>query len=305
MKVECPSCAGGATKIGIIPSSNRFAGQVMESLHPAASLYRCDVCHLSFRAPRLSKEAMDLLYARAGSDVWQSTPDERTDWQLVLSYLRKSMRPGDILDIGCYDGTFLASVGAPWRTFGVEINKAASEAARSKGIDVLDCDVADLGRITTQFDAVVAFDVVEHVDDPFALLSNMTKLCKTGGIVVLSSGDSDALSWRFMGSAYWYCTIPEHVSFINRRWAVDSAQRLGLDVAVLQRFSHTGRAGWLSRFSDVIKNVVYKMFPAAFALLRRYGFGDLDVRQHPEMARYPPFWLSARDHLLIVFRKRS
>jgi SAM-dependent methyltransferase len=305
MKAECPSCAGGATKIGVIHSSNRFAGQVMESLHPAASLYRCEVCHLSFRAPRLSKEAMDRLYARAGSDVWQSTPGERTDWQLVLSYLRENIQPGAILDIGCYDGAFLASVGAPWRKFGVEINKAASASARSKGIDVLGCDVADLGRITMQFDAVVAFDVVEHVDDPFALLSNMVKLCKTGGIVVLSSGDSDAPSWRFMGSAYWYCTIPEHVSFINRRWAADSARRLGLDVAVLRRFSHTGRAGWLSKFTDVVKNTLYKISPAAFALLRKQGFGGLDVRQYPELARFPPFWLTARDHVLIVLRKRS
>ncbi|HKQ04911.1 MAG TPA: methyltransferase domain-containing protein [Blastocatellia bacterium] len=105
---------------------------------------------------------------------------------------RVDLRGKQYLDIGCAYGGFLvafAECGA--EPIGVEINLMLLELAKSNlrdhGLDVplllKDATRADqLAGLMNQFDVVTCNDVIEHVDDPQALLHNTAMLLGDNGV---------------------------------------------------------------------------------------------------------------------------
>ena len=68
--IRCPTCySTDVAWIGKIPASNRFAGKELEEPLGRSGLYKCKVCHLWFRYPRLPKIALDKLDRLTGKSA--------------------------------------------------------------------------------------------------------------------------------------------------------------------------------------------------------------------------------------------
>lgn len=300
----CPSCgSGNAVCIGKIPPSNRFAGRELARVLCGGYLYRCNSCHLCFRWPRYSKEQLDALYQKGDADNWEYTPENRTDWRLAAAWLSAAPVERRILDVGCSGGGFLEYLGDGWQADGIEINEVAALHAEDRGIQIVARDFAKMGDLDARYGAVVAMDVVEHTWDPMQFLEQMAALTRPGGLIILSTGNTQALSWRLMGSRYWYCAIPEHISFINEQWCYHNAEVLHLHVEHVRGFSRMGRPTPSRVVLDVAKNLFYRFAPSLTGMLRRMGFGGINVSRYQELAQYPPSWASSRDHLVVAFKK--
>jgi 2-polyprenyl-3-methyl-5-hydroxy-6-metoxy-1,4-benzoquinol methylase len=301
--VSCPSCGGRHTRfIGEIPATNRFAGRILDKPLSGGGLYACRECFLSFRHPRRDSLFFDSLYEAAPHDAWSSRAETRNDWSIAAAWLRREVKQGRLLDVGCFDGGFLELLGSSYQRHGIEINENAANAARSKGIHIIGRDFAELESCPGSFDAVTALDVMEHVADPLLFLARLAKATRPKGGIIVSSGNTEALSWRLMGSRYLYCTIAEHISFINPTWCRWAASRLGLHVCRMEKFSHE-KAHLRKRAEELIKNMGYRLFPSASAWLRKMHLaGGLDVSADPSLHNHPPVWSSAKDHVLILFR---
>ena len=300
----CPSCASGDLAcVGAIAPGFAFAGRLLDAPLPGGHLYACRSCHLRFRSPLLPKATLDALYRDAAPGQWQYDPEGRRDWTITARYLEERYGGGAVLDVGCFDGAFLERLGAGWDRFGIEINEDAVRRARARGADVLATDVEALGELTQTFDAVVAFDLAEHVPDPRALLERMAARLKPGGVVILGTGNTQAPSWRLMGSRYWYCSIPEHLAFIGEAWCRTSAEALGLSLVLLRRYSHAPVRPFSKRASELGKNLLCRFAPGAFGALRTRGWGGIDVSADEGLRRYPPEWMTAKDHLIAIFEK--
>jgi len=299
----CRSCGSARIRrVGPIPPGAAFAGrEFTEALDPGV-LYRCQTCHLWFRHPVPDEAVLQRLYVAGDPDAWQYPAAQRRDWQLAHQWVQTSVDGTTILDIGCFDGAFLELFSPIWDRYGIEMNPRAAETARARGITMLGDDVARLSDVRMRFDVVVAFDLVEHVPDPRALLGTMAAVTKPGGSVIIGTGNTAAPSWRFMGSRYWYCAIPEHLSFMNPAWCRRAAQHLRLELVRLDRYSHAIKSSVGATAGALAKNLLYRTMPSVFGFLRARGFGTLDVRRYPAWAKVPPEWMSARDHLLAVFR---
>jgi 2-polyprenyl-3-methyl-5-hydroxy-6-metoxy-1,4-benzoquinol methylase len=135
-------------------------------------------------------------------DNWQYEPVDRTDWQIAAAWLKAHLSRASVLDIGCYDGGILSFLGDGFQGYGVEIHELAARRAEQKGIHILGSDFAEIEDFSIKFDAVVAMDFVEHVDDPFRFINLMRLVTRQGGFIIVSTGNTDAPSWRFMGSRY-------------------------------------------------------------------------------------------------------
>jgi SAM-dependent methyltransferase len=288
-----------------LPPGHEFAGRILAEPLPGGSLYACATCHVSFRWPLTPKEKLDALYRQAELSNWSYEPRRREDWIQARDWLQAHHDGGSILDIGCFDGGFLEYLGEGWARFGVEINEEAARIAQGRGIEIIGNDVEALTPSTQQFDAVVAFDVIEHLPVPKVLLEKMVALARPGGAVILATGNTQAPSWRLMGSRYWYCRIPEHIAFINTQWCQQAAADLGLELVHVGRFSHAPSRTLRQQMISLGKNLVYRFFPGLFRRLRQQGFGGVEVAKHAGLEDLPPIWITARDQLVATFQRAA
>lgn len=300
---NCPSCHHSTVvNLGLIPASNCFAGRTLNCVLPGGSLFRCEACGLGYRYPRMKKNELDELYRQGSPSAWTSEPDGRADWKLAKQQIDirfKGMR--DVLDVGCFDGTFLASLDMT-RRFGLEINPAAVERAKQRGVEILSEDYESIKGGVVAFDVITSFDVIEHVVDPKAFLESLAGRLREGGFLMISTGNLDAWTWRIAGGRYWYCAPPEHISFLNRRWFEGVAAELGLSVVEMIKFAHKNLS-LKDKLRESVANSLYLYAPKVARYLRAKGFGNLDNSLPSEMLDYPPNWTSARDHLFVVMQK--
>ena len=104
------------------------------------------------------------------------------------------------LDAACgegYGSALLAQSGA--RVTGVDISEQAIEHARHRyghldGIDfhVADCTALPFGD--AEFDRVVSFETLEHLQEHDMLLAEFRRVLKPGGFLILSSPDKETYS---------------------------------------------------------------------------------------------------------------
>ena len=292
MKIICPSCASDKVSyIGEIPSTDIFAQRMLPEPLNGGYLYKCISCYLHFRYPRLTKQQLDKLYQKGYKEKIPSMPTYRQDWKIANNWIRSHFNQGKVLDVGCFDGGFLALLDhTQYQRYGIEINQAASQRAQEKGIYLISHNFDDLETLPIKFNAVVAIDVIEHVLDPLQFLISLAKLTLSKGMIIISTANTESLSWRFMRSRYWYCTIAEHISFINPQWCYNAATKCNLVVECTENFSHSN-SNRKKQILELGKNILYRFTPTTASWLRKKGFGGKKVDKCNELSFHPPSWM--------------
>jgi len=155
------------------------------------------------------------------------------------------------------------------------------------------------------FTVVTAFDVFEHVPDPLMLLNRLSNATQKGGLVIISTGNTEAISFRLLGSRYWYCTIAEHIAFISPKWCYQHAPDCGLMVESIERFSHAvvKPRMFATRLKETSMNLLYQFTPIVLECMKRHGLGGKNISEYPELLDHPPTWMTAKDHFIVKFRK--
>lgn len=109
--------------------------------------------------------------------------------EILESILSGFLRNEDnlIADIGCGPGGNISSLKKFGSVTGVDISKETLEFAKDKGFDKLICaDIKDLPMKDESFDVVSSLDVLEHIDDDVRAVSEMYRILKPGGILLIT-----------------------------------------------------------------------------------------------------------------------
>lgn len=301
---QCPSCHGSNTvSLGRIPDARAFAGRRLEQKIPGGELFWCGNCLLRFRYPQLSKQELDHLYRLGATKHWERSIDSRTDWSIAKAFIASNLKnSSSVLDVGCFAGGFLRALDESIKKFGIEIHQDSARIAQRNSITIIGADFQEIDKHVGCFDMVVAFDVIEHTSDPYQFLTQLVAATRAGGWIVVSSGNSECLSWKLMGARYWYCSNAEHLSFVSDQWCRKAAIRLGLELHEMHFFSHDKvRVGSWTR--DVVFNLGYMLCPKIFGYLR-YRFGNAKGEKGRALdLDDPPPWTTARDHVAFILRK--
>lgn len=161
----------------------------------------------------------------------------RTDLFPLMDLTRDGL---NVLEIGCACGATLREIGAHNPTiqlFGVELNEAASAIA-SPFVKVLSMDVEKLEpkKIPVRFDYIIMGDVIEHLMDPWSVLTHMRELLVPGGAVIASIPNVAHISnlhnllrgyWSYQDMGLLDRT---HIRFFTKYEIVNMVQRAGLIV---------------------------------------------------------------------------
>ena len=121
-----------------------------------------------------------------------------------------------ILDVGCGTGANLLMLSEYGDAEGVDISKDALAFCRERGLDKVKLGAGEkLPYDDGTFDLVTAFDVVEHMDDDLAGLSEMRRVLRPGGRVLL-----------FVPTFMFLWGVQDDVSNHRRRYRLPELQRV-------------------------------------------------------------------------------
>jgi methionine biosynthesis protein MetW len=176
---------------------------------------------------------------------------------------------GRLLDVGCAAGelgVLLAARG--WSVAGVDREPALVAAARERGIDARHCDFGQmlLPWPDGAFDAVVLAEVIEHVLDTDHVLTEIVRVLRSGGALVVTTPNLASLEnrarlllgrypmWmdiRVEGTGHVRYYTPRMLRAHLRRHGFRVEQHVGNWVPFLpQRFLDDRRAPWLAVTGD-------------------------------------------------------
>ena len=134
-----------------------------------------------------------------------------------ISEFLKKFAPSKLLDIGCGLGALLASYKLKDNSaelYGTELSRFAGERA-SKYASVFIGKLEDAGYEDGYFDAVTCHHVIEHVSRPEVFLSEIKRVLKKGGVLVLATPDFDSGCARRYGNNYRMLHDKTHISLFS------------------------------------------------------------------------------------------
>lgn len=221
MKYDRTCCLCGArdvrTTAEVRSNVRRFAGRTFP-------LWRCGSCGSIHAA-----EPADL------GEIYLGYPfqNQRADWALwcaqhtLLRRLRRAgVRPGTrVLDFGCGSGLLVSFL--------------RRQGYRAEGFDPYSTAHADPAVLDEPFPAVLAQDVIEHDENPRAILECLDALLAPGGVAVLGTPHADAIDLgrpqRFVHQLHQ----PFHRHILSKRALLKLAGQLGWSLEKLYTTPYT------------------------------------------------------------------
>lgn len=154
---------------------------------------RCKNCGLVALHPRPSDiGVLNNYQAYLPTDIqeirkWEIMMRPVIDASLKIISSRMKGPGGRLLDIGCGFGFFLnAMKQRGWDVAGIEISKSGRRYARDRyQVDIYSRPLEALALPEASFDVITLFYVIEHVADPPAVLREVRRILKPGGLVLI------------------------------------------------------------------------------------------------------------------------
>ena len=295
-RITCPDCESPDLHLaGALPDVSMFAGKQVDTPLAGGALYRCRNCSLAFRAPIFEASIYQGLYDNSLAEAWP-LDESRQDQKLVSAYLYRHMSSGGrILDVGCYAGALLGSMDNRFEKFGIEINSAAADIAKSR-FNITTWRSLDQIPAGLRFNAILATDVIEHLASPRQFLESLLPWLAEDGFIVITSGDSKNVWWRVIGTRWWYCSFAEHISFISKPWLRYYSRALNFRIIKARRFRYKKlRFRWLMYGSLLLYSLSPTLHNKTVGVLGR-------IRGRSSVTGATGFGVSA-DHLFIVISK--
>jgi len=207
IKLKCPVCDSS--------SGFRTAYQF-----PAFNLIDCQNCGFRFIPPsdylpldyyaHYKDDSAAIEIAKANVDLKLGMNLDRYGW---ISKIKPS---GRLLDVGAGWGHFVfAGRQTAFQAEGIEPSERNVAFARQHlGVPVTHGSFLDMTAVDA-FDVVTMWDVLEHINEPFAFVQQAYRVLKPGGIVVIKVPDASSGIARFFGK-FWHNIGHKHVNLFGK-----------------------------------------------------------------------------------------
>ena len=191
--------------------------------------------------------------------VWESIPPglEPAGFARRLRALLEHVEPGTrVLDVGCGEGRFAAALAqAGARVVGIDVAEEPLRRARARhpGLELRRVGEGEAWPFEgSSFDLVWAGEVIEHVADTAAWLSELRRVLRSGGSLLLSTPETGRLELLLAATgarafARRFDPLGEHLRFYSRATLSRLIEEFGFhDVQVRSLGRLPGRRGlWL------------------------------------------------------------
>ena len=189
-------------------------------------ILECPQCHLLYTSPRPSLPESQRYYQ---SNNYFSHQENKSGfiprvYEFVKSFnihskvrmATKGMTPGSALDIGCGVGDFLFSLQRRgWSVNGIEPSSQARNIA-SKRLGFTPLDPTESPALPdASFDLVTLWHVLEHVDDLALQISELQRLLKPGGRLIIALPNFTSFDAQFYKEHWAAWDVPRHLNHFS------------------------------------------------------------------------------------------
>lgn len=233
MKIhQCPKCGQPAALLFRTKDYNR------RLTDESFAYYRCSACQLIFLQPIPAD--LDKYYPKNYYQIPKSeselalTAEKLQKWKLEL--VQQFARNGRLLEIGPAYGLFsYLAKRAGFDVTAIEMDAGCCQFLRDVvGINVIQAnDAAAQLQHLERFDVIVLWQVIEHIPDPWPVLTAAAERLAPGGILVLDTPNPQAFQFRVLGRYWTHVDAPRHVELIPARLLDDYLVQAGLRPVVL------------------------------------------------------------------------
>lgn len=172
----------------------------------------CRECRHLFQYPindrtdeQYGKEDADNHHVSSAKKEWDySVEKQQLVYKDQLNRIEKhAPRSREMIDIGCGNGAFLAyAAKRGWNTAGVEPRHSSCEVARQGGAEIHESSFERIDFGERRFDAVVLWQVIEHMSDPVSCIELVRNILKPGGVVAISTPNISSIGSLLLGQRW-------------------------------------------------------------------------------------------------------
>ena len=187
------------------------------------SICQCKDCKFNFLFPMPSEDELTSLYPE-NFYAYQQFFEDKKPVNIIKSLIKRALfinigtkdpkfnNPGRILDIGCGSGKFLYSMRERgWRVYGVEVNTNAADLGKeAAGINIFAGNLISAKFPDNFFDYIRSNHSFEHIVNPHETLSEIYRILKPGGSLLIGVPNVDGLNSKIFKSSWWYRGVPVH-----------------------------------------------------------------------------------------------
>lgn len=168
-----------------------------------------------------------------------------------------------------------------WDVQGVELSENGVQACRMSNLPVHHGDLFSAGFSDQRFDLVTVRHVIEHVPEPCSFMSELARILRPGGRLVLETPSSKALGRLWFNTHWYHNDVPRHIFLFSP----GNLERLGARFGLIKSClimettpkSFLNSIDYLSRNSGKpSKRIAWRRFLARIYvwLAQRRGRGD-------------------------------
>lgn len=239
-------------------------------------LWRCHECGFVFADPEQIQSVVSL-YQALEDPEYEAGAEVRTLQmsKLLAGVLRERPAARSLLDIGAGIGLLVSEAGRRGLDAeGVEPSRWAVELGRARFGAALHCGVfphsATSGRT---FDVITLVDVIEHVEDPVELLTDVRTHLAAAGVALVVTPDVSSVAAKLLGDRWWHYRLA-HIGYFDDRSMKRAFAVAGLSVVRRRRARWYFTLGYLTE-----RLAVYA--PVLRGAQRRLAGGVLSRRTVP------------------------
>ena len=205
--------------------------------NPSFTVYQCKDCKFIFMNPPLTESSERGLYDEGYyTGVADYTYyDERVVehyaqyvWNARLKTIRKYVKSGNFLDIGCSFGGFLQAASNYFTVYGIEPSHYSGLYAQQRfGRNNIHIGTLfDHSFKPNTFSVITMIEVLEHIRKPYDALKECYKLCTDNGLLIIQTANMDGLQAKLQKDTYGYF-LPGHFSYFTKQNLTDTLKHIG------------------------------------------------------------------------------
>lgn len=251
---------------------------------------KCKNCGLIYVNPRLKPELIVKGYSEGTDELFVSQADGRAKtFERCLNTIEKYKKYGKVLDIGTAGGTFLhVAKKHGWEVYGIEPNKWLCDWGKQKyGIDIKAGTFFDHKYDENSFDVVTLWDVLEHVPDPRNMLTEIHKVLKPSGLLVVNYPDVGSWIAGLMGKR-WVFWLSVHLYYFTPKTIREMLKTTGFEVVKIKPHFQTLALGYLAHRMKQYSPTIHRL---AALFVNTLNLNDFLI----------PYWLG---QTLVIARKK-